>query len=273
MTPLRFTRGHRELFALHMPAHPALSLARGVVLCNPFGQEAIRAHRFYRALGLRLAEAGLDVLRFDYYGSGDSGGNDGEFDLDGAVLDTIAAAGLLRRHSGAQDISFIGLRLGASIAWLASRQLPAGSTRLVLIEPVTDGVAYLESLRAAHARTLRQIFGSRWSLDASLRELHLPSNASEALGFIIGDGLRRQISERLQATAPWTGASARGLLLVQDPDRYASWPAQWGAGSLHVEASASDIDWTTNSALNTSLVPTAWVDRMRGFMLDGYGHA
>jgi hypothetical protein len=52
-----------------------------VLLCNPFGQEAIRCHRAFRLLSARLASSGIPSLRFDYFGTGDSPGNDGEGDL------------------------------------------------------------------------------------------------------------------------------------------------------------------------------------------------
>lgn len=270
--PLRFTRAGREMFALHVPAQAGTGRRRGVVLCNPFGQEAIRAHRFYRTLGQRLAGSGLDVLRFDYYGSGDSGGDDDEFDLDGAVLDTIAAAGLLRCQAGVHHIGFAGLRLGASIAWLASRLMPPGSSRLAMIEPVTDGAAYLRLLQVTHVRTLEQIFGSRWSVDARLRALHEAPLADESLGFALSSALRQQLVERLVGNEAWHGGSTTGLLLARQPEQYAEWSARWG-GTLQVEASESDIDWSTNSALNTALVPMAWVERVRRFMLEEPLHA
>ena len=124
MTPLRFDNAGRELFGVHLDPRPGSARGHAVLLCNPFGQEAIRAHRLYRVLGDRLAAAGFDVLRFDYFGSGDSAGDDADFDLDGAIDDAVAAAALLLRRSRAQRLSLAGLRLGANIAALASCRMP-----------------------------------------------------------------------------------------------------------------------------------------------------
>ena len=44
----------------------------GVVLCAPFGQEAMRTHRALRQLATLLTKRGYHVLRFDYRGTGDS---------------------------------------------------------------------------------------------------------------------------------------------------------------------------------------------------------
>lgn len=273
MTPLRFMRSRRELFALYIPAQGA-SVGRGVVLCNPFGQEAVRAHRFYRVLGQRLAASGIDVLRFDYFGCGDSAGEDAEFDLDGAVLDTIAAVALLRREARVPDISLTGLRLGASIAWLAARQPGTDIARLAMIEPVIDGVAYLGDLERAHSRALARIFGARWRVDRALREFHQPlPSMPEALGFALGDALRRQLAEQFPGGRAWQGAAIDALLLTCRPTPFAHWPLQWGAGMLRVEVLSPEIDWATNSALNSALVPQAWIERLRAFHSQDARHA
>ena len=53
---------------------PSASVRRdcGIVLCYPLMAEYLRSHRAFRQLAVRLAEAGFPVLRFDYFGSGDS---------------------------------------------------------------------------------------------------------------------------------------------------------------------------------------------------------
>ena len=58
--------------------HPARSAARdmGLVLCRPFGYEAICTYRSYTVLAEMLANDGFDVIRFDYQGTGDSAGSD-----------------------------------------------------------------------------------------------------------------------------------------------------------------------------------------------------
>ena len=74
MTPIQFGPADRRLFGLLQPAQ-GNATRTGVVLCNPMGQEAVRVHRMYRVLADRLNRAGLHVLRFDWFGSGDSAGD------------------------------------------------------------------------------------------------------------------------------------------------------------------------------------------------------
>ena len=83
MTPLYFGERTRRLFGVYTPAHAAGRPARGVVLCHPWGQEYLHAHRSLRKLGDLLAAAGFDVLRFDYFGTGDSAGDLPEASLAG----------------------------------------------------------------------------------------------------------------------------------------------------------------------------------------------
>ena len=85
---------------------------RAVLILNPFGQEAVRTHRLLRVTADRLARSGFDVLRFDYFGSGDSPGTDECADLQGWAQDVIAAHRMLREFSKAAHISWLGIRLG-----------------------------------------------------------------------------------------------------------------------------------------------------------------
>lgn len=259
---LRFLNGGRELFGLLQPADRCRARSHGVLLCNPFGQEAIRASRLYRVLGDRLQAAGYDVLRLDYYGSGDSAGEDEEFDLDGAVRDTVCAAELLCRRTQPQRLSLAGLRLGGSIAVLASAQMPRPVDQLVLFEPVTDGPRYLADLHANNARILSEMFASRWRVDADLRHFNLPDRQAEALGFATTPAFQSQLARRLPARAPWPGRAQQVLLLAAEGADYAAWRHSAGATRWNEAPSRSDIDWATNGALNNAIVPRPWLDAL-----------
>jgi len=64
---------------LHMPEENSRT-DLGVVICKPFGYEAICAHGSIRAFADACASAGATVLRFDYTGTGDSSGTDTDAD-------------------------------------------------------------------------------------------------------------------------------------------------------------------------------------------------
>ena len=48
----------------------------GIVMCYPFAEARLRVHRLYKSLAEYFCSSGYDVIRFDYWGQGDS---DGEF--------------------------------------------------------------------------------------------------------------------------------------------------------------------------------------------------
>jgi len=135
--------------------HEAAGGKTGVVLCAPQLHEAMWAHRGMRHLADDLAAAGVPVLRFDYYGTGDSAGEGGEADfLPRAVQNVVAAAEQLRALAGVQRLVLGGWRFGATLAVLAAEAMAArnhGPAALVLMAPVINGRGYLRELRALTA--------------------------------------------------------------------------------------------------------------------------
>ncbi|VXB01678.1 Alpha/beta hydrolase [Burkholderia sp. 8Y] len=120
---------------------------RGVVLCNPFGHECAWAHKAMRYLADELSYQGFPVLRFDYLATGDSAGLDDDNDrLDHFVADIGEAIDCLCKETGATKVTLCGLRLGASLAALASHDPRVDS--LAMLAPVTSGRRYLRELTA-----------------------------------------------------------------------------------------------------------------------------
>ena len=118
------------------------------------GHEYVNSHRALRQLAVGLADAGLPVLRFDYYGCGDSSGEAEQGSITRWVEDVSTAASELRTRSGMSRVCVVGLRLGATLAAFAgSRQEYFDS--LVLWEPVINGRSHLEELAALHKDMLR----------------------------------------------------------------------------------------------------------------------
>jgi alpha-beta hydrolase superfamily lysophospholipase len=120
----------------------------GIVLCNPLGYEAVCSHRAYRHLAQRLARAGFAALRFDYHGTGDSFGSDGDPDRVRAFRESIdAAIEELRARSGATEVGLFGVRAGALLA--ATVAAARSDVRaLALFGPCAAGRAYVRELRA-----------------------------------------------------------------------------------------------------------------------------
>jgi uncharacterized protein len=149
MKPLFLGHAGRRLYGVY---HPAERVSRhGVVLCYPAVQEYSAAHGAFRRLAGMLARDGHHVLRFDYYGMGDSAGDSADATPLSSVEDVAQAAQELREFSGARELSLVGMRLGAAAALLASA---AGLQvrQLVLWEPVILGKPYVRELEALDQR-------------------------------------------------------------------------------------------------------------------------
>lgn len=147
MIPVHFGTGERRLFGLYTPARAAGSGGHAVVLCHPWGQEYLRAHRSVRQLATMLSSAGFHVFQFDYYGTGDSSGEGEEGDIAGWNADIGSAIEELKDTTGVSRVVLAGLRLGGALAACVAVQQPKLVEGLVLWDPVLSGPEYLRELR------------------------------------------------------------------------------------------------------------------------------
>jgi uncharacterized protein len=145
--PVFFTGRAARLYGCHHVAVGSSSQS-AVVLCAPAGHEYILCHRTLRQLAAQLAKAGHHAFRFDYSGTGDSGGDYADASLRTWQTDVSDAIDECKRRSGAAVVGLIGLRLGAALALHAA----AGRNdvrSVVMWNPVVDGAAMLREWRAA----------------------------------------------------------------------------------------------------------------------------
>lgn len=189
--------------------HPADGRT-GVVLCNPFGYDALCTHRGWRKLAERLAHAGLPTLRFDYPGTGDAAGMEDDPGRVQAWLDSIGAAvSHLRAWTGVTRVALVGLRLGATLAAVAAQRIGAsgdGIDDLVLFAPPVTGRRYIRELRAHRQGWL--------STSAGMGAVPIADDAAyvEAFGFgMHGDDIATLSALDLMRA---TDAPARRVLLL-----------------------------------------------------------
>lgn len=146
--PMFFGPKHRPLFGWLHRADAASARPLGLVICNPFGYEAICAHRTLRHLAEQAAAAGYTTLRFDYDGSGDSAGSETDPGrLQAWVASVHSAIDTLCAATGLQSVCLIGMRLGSALATLAAATR-SNLVGLIAIAPVTKPRTYLRELRA-----------------------------------------------------------------------------------------------------------------------------
>lgn len=168
----------RSLFGFYHPPQEGPWRGVGVVLCRPIGTDQTRSDRAYRHLAERLAAAGFACLRFDLFGTGDSGGDEFAPGLVKTWLDDVGLAiEELRARSGAKTVALVGLRLGASLALVKAAER-GDVDALVLWSPWVTGAAFVAEVTKLHQLYL--------SIDPQMAEA-FPTRAGceEALGLLL----------------------------------------------------------------------------------------
>lgn len=115
--PVVFGReGHKLVGILHIA--DCKTKNPGVVLFHGFTGNKIEPHRLFVKIGRILASSGINVLRFDFYGSGDSEGEFIEMTFLGEVEDAFTAVDFLKQQSyiDPSRIGILGLSMGGAIA-------------------------------------------------------------------------------------------------------------------------------------------------------------
>lgn len=248
--------GRQLLGAYHAPSATA-GVRGGAVLCPPWGPEYLASHRIYRRLAVRLSESGYHVLRFDYYGTGDSAGAREEGDLETWCADASAAVDELRDMSGCTAITVFGVRLGAVVGWRLT-QARSDVHTVVLWDPVVDGRQYVRDLVAAQAEI------DRWSLWP--RRVRPAADGSlDLLGFPLTPAMRQSV-EAVAATEFRKPTNARVQVFYSDvlrPGRDGLHAALRAAGTpFHVEAMPGQTPWREDETVGTGGLPLLVLERM-----------
>ncbi len=128
---------------LYCVYHPAAPVANPqcryfpALLLPSLFEERKSGYAALRRLAERLAAGGHATLRFDYRGSGESGGDPAKRRWQHLAEDTAVARKTLARLAGARDSVLIGLRLGATIA--LQETIRAGGEGVIALAPVVKG--------------------------------------------------------------------------------------------------------------------------------------
>ncbi|MBZ0296674.1 MAG: SDR family NAD(P)-dependent oxidoreductase, partial [Anaerolineae bacterium] len=169
----------------------------GVVICPPWGQEYIRAHRACHQLALRLSNIGIPALRFDYFGTGDSAGDELNYTVSRGLEDISMAVDELRARTGVENVVLVGLRLGATLATLAGMG-QNHPTRVVLWDPIINGSEYLDELVAWHHRNLRYYL-------SQVEGQSTNQSGLEVLGFSISPIMQDELRQVDLLRLDWSG--------------------------------------------------------------------
>ena len=152
--PFYFGASDKPLFGCYHEPHSGQTRSCAVVICQPIGHEYVNSHRALRQLAVRLADSGFPVLRFDYFGCGDSSGDSAEGRISQWLDDLSQAILEIKRRTNLSVLCMVGLRLGATLSLMAATQR-SDVTNLVLWDPVVKGRDYLEGLISFQKEMLR----------------------------------------------------------------------------------------------------------------------
>jgi len=211
MNPFYFGDRSRRLFGIYHAGGATDGPPRALVLCNSWGPEYINSHRTVRQAAIQLAAAGFHVLRFDYFGTGDSAGDLTDASVAMWEDDIRVALHEVMAMSGARRVGLVGLRFGAVLANRAAVTNSMHVGQLLLWDPVVNGAAYVDEL----------FFNCDHDAEA-FRELRTRPRGSggghEVQGFPLTDAMEREIrAMSLDSVSPSVESCCD--VLISGPER------------------------------------------------------
>lgn len=185
--------GQRLFGVLHRVADKA---DRAVVVCAPLFDEKLWSHRVLVNFARFLARGGVPVLRFDYFGDGESEGRFEEASVGTRLRDIRDAIDFCMRETGASRIHLVGLSYGATLALRAAlEESHPAVAGIIAWAPVIDGNRYVNDILRVHlsAQMLvhRKVIHDREALVKRI----LADESVNIEGYEIGKPLYSQIVE------------------------------------------------------------------------------
>jgi pimeloyl-ACP methyl ester carboxylesterase len=235
MIPIQCGAANHSILALYDP--PTSNATKGsVLLCNPWLSEYFASYAIIRFLARRLSQAGFHVMRFDYYGCGDSGGCFSDGDANCWTSDAAMVLEELQALSGSRTVTALGVRAGAMIASrLAAERNDID--RIVLWDPIIDPAAYLS--KSAERTRGAGSAPKRWPL-------HKRSVDAEPGGYQFTEALVSSTLNSLIDIAAWRSVRS-GLVVtsLSPPDDAA--PLLGQAAERSLTLTALDCPWPSGS--------------------------
>lgn len=227
MEPRLLPRGDGYLF---MARHRSLGPPRArVLLCPPLLQEQVRSFRFLAQLAGQWARHGVETIRFDYLGSGDSSGSTREFTVEHAIADIRHVwDATVRREDGIPQV-ICGVRMGCLLAAHAIRD-GLDADLAWWWQPVASGGEWLDEMTVIDAR--ERSSRSRFPLQAAAEAVE-----GELMGHAIDSrlpaDLRTMAWPRIATPSTWLLDGLHGPPphaapedVVRLPLAFEAWPDQ-----------------------------------------------
>ena len=180
-----FDSAEERLFGIHYrPQKAQQSQSHAVLICHPLGHEYSRAYRNLQQFSLHLSQAGFNIFRFDYAGTGNSSGSSQDAIASDYINDIRTTADYIRQHSQCKKLSIIALRMGAPLAVSANVK---DLENLILWDPVVEGSHYINLLQEFHNKALSKL--------ERFRMKRKPSEVQQLYGYAMSQKQRQSLSE------------------------------------------------------------------------------
>lgn len=188
-----------EGLPIYCARHPAAGTAHGtVLLCGTFGLEIAYAALVWTRWARRAAQAGWDAIRFDWRGTGESGGEFREVTVAAWEDDLRRVHGFARQRRRG-PVVLMGLRAGCLVA---ANAFAAGlGDALVLWEPPASGRAYVMEVLRRKIAADYVIGTGRKTRDEYLADL-ASGGALEVEGFTWSSGFCQSLLTMESAIPP-----------------------------------------------------------------------
>ncbi|MFT6731960.1 MAG: esterase/lipase [Polaribacter sp.] len=191
MTPFYFGNSRLPIYGVYHSANQVKRKNQGIVICYPIGHEYNRVHRLFCQSAIYWSELGFDVIRFDYYGTGDSSGSFENANYRTWCENVDDAITELKAISGVKRISLVGCRLGANIALNVyhHKYQQKNINQLILWDPIFNSDNYLLQLERLNVEML----GDK----NRFLKIKKQETALELLGFVYSELLRQELNKQL----------------------------------------------------------------------------
>jgi len=168
--------------------------------CNPAFEERKSAYRCFVDAARVLAGKGMAVIRFDYFGTGDSSGDHAETDLPAHLEGIRLAMQTAGERFGRCRTGLLGLRLGAVLAALAASNGTIDPDLLVLWEPVLNGRLMMATERKR--QLVRKMMTAKEAVEAGDKgETAAAESAARQCLDLEGYGVSTQFRDELEGLA------------------------------------------------------------------------
>jgi pimeloyl-ACP methyl ester carboxylesterase len=118
------------------------------IFLNPIFDEKKRSQKFYAETARGFCKYGVPVIRFDYFGTGDSAGHLYEMRISENLNAIKILIEIFQAKYQANRINLLGLRIGGDLVLELAEEIQENIDTLIVIEPIINGKRYLTEQRA-----------------------------------------------------------------------------------------------------------------------------